>query len=154
MGTNYRETVNRPVGIDKYGEIYVVSEFFKYADGFQGVTGDVVRAVEMSEIDDACTDDEMAECLRDIWAENVRADMTDDGLRDWINNNVPLDEYIDMRFEPADVDVEALHALTGGIGDVVRYAIVSCGRVFHADTEWARVFDADLLARINAWEGN
>ena len=77
MGTNYREKINAPVGIDKYGDIYVVSEFFKYADGFQGVTGDVVR-----------------------------------------------------------------------------YAIVGCGRVFRAGVEWARVFDADLLARINEWEGN
>ena len=149
-----RETVNRPVGIDKYGDIYVVSEFFKYADGFQGVTGDVVAAVEMREIDEACTDDEMAEYLRDVWVESVRADMTDDGLTDWIRDSVTLEEYIDMRFEPADVDVEALNALKGGIGDVVRYAIVGCGRVFHAETEWTRVFDADLLARINAWEGN
>ena len=147
-----RETVNRPVGIDKHGEIYVADEFFKYADGFQGVTGDVVRAVEMWEVDEACTDDAMAEYLRDIWVEDVRADMTDDSLADWISANVTLDEYIDMRFEPADVDVEALNALTGN--DAVRYAIVGCGRVFHADTEWARVFDADLLARISAWEGN
>ena len=149
-----RETVNLPVGMGKYGDIYIVRDFFKYADGFQGVTGDVVRPVEMREIDEACTDDEMAEYLRDAWVENVRADMTDDGLTDWIDNNVTLEEYIDMRFEPADVDVEALHALTGGIGDVVRYAIVGSGRVFHAETEWARVFDADLLARINSWEGN
>ena len=149
-----RETVSRPVGIDKYGDIYVVSEFFKYAGGFQGVTGDVVRAVEMWEIDKACEDDEMEEYLRDAWVEAVRSDMTDASLADWIRDNVPLEEYIDMRFEPANVDVEALHALTGGIGDVVRYAIVGCGRVFHAETEWARVFDADLLARINEWEGN
>ena len=149
-----RETVNLPVGIDKYGNIYVADEFFKHADGFQGVTGDVVRPVEMSEIDEACTDEAMAEYLRAIWAEQVRADMTDDGLADWINDNVTLEEYIDMRFEPADVDVEALHALTGGIGDVVRYAIVGCGRVFSSGIEWSRVFDAELLARINAWEGN
>ena len=149
-----REAVNLPVGIDKHGDIYIARDFFKHGDGFQGVTGDVVRAVEMREIDEACADDEMAEYLRDIWVENVRADMTDDGLADWIDNNVPLEEYIDMRFEPADVDVEELHALTGGIGDVVRYEVVGCGRVFHAGTEWVRVFDADLLARINEWEGN
>ena len=149
-----RETVNLPVGIDKHGEIYIADEFFKYGDGFQGVTGDVVRAVEMWEIDKACEDDEMEEYLRDAWVEAVRSDMTDASLADWIRDNVPLEEYIDMRFEPANVDVEALHALTGGIGDVVRYAIVGCGRVFHAETEWARVFDADLLARINEWEGN
>ena len=147
-----RETVNLPVGMDKYGDIYVADEFFKYADGFQGVTGDVVRAVEMREIDEACTDDEMAEHLRDAWAEAVRADMTDDGLTDWISANITLDEYIDMRFEPADVDVEELNVLTGI--DAVRYAISECGLVFRVDTEWARVFDADLLARINEWEGN
>ena len=149
-----RETVNRPVGIDKYGDIYIVRDFFDHGKGFHGVTGDVVRAVEMWEIDKACEDDEMAEYLRDAWVEAVRADMTDDSLRDWIDNNVPLDEYLDMRFDPADVDVEALHALTGGIGDVVRYAISGCGRVFTREIEWARVFDADLLARINEWEGN
>ena len=154
MGTNYREKISEPVGIDKHGDIYIADEFFRHGDGFQGVTGDVVRAVEMWEIDKACTDDEMAEYLRDIWAENVRIDMTDDGLTDWISANITLDEYIDMRFEPADVDVEELHALTGGIGDVVRYEVIGCGRVFHADTEWSRVFDADLLARINSWEGN
>ena len=148
------ETVSLPVGIAKGGDIYIASEFFKYADGFQGVTGDVVRAVEMWEIDKACEDDEMAEYLRDVWVEAVRADMTDDSLRDWIDNNVPLDEYLDMRFDPARVDVEALHALTGGIGDVVRYAIVGCGRVFGREIEWTRVFDADLLARIYAWEAN
>ena len=60
-----REAVILPVGIDKHGDIYIVRDFFKYADGFQGVTGDVVRAVEMREIDKACEDDEMAEYLRD-----------------------------------------------------------------------------------------
>ena len=154
MATNYREAVNLPVGIDKYGDIYVTNEFFKYADGLQGVIGDVVRAVEMWEIDKACEDDEMAEYLRDAWVEAVRSDMTDDSLADWISDNVTLGEYIDMRFEPADVDVEELHALTGGIGDVVRYAISGCGRVFGREIEWSRVFDADLLARINEWEGN
>ena len=149
-----RETVNLPVGIDKHGDIYIARDFFKHGDGFQGVTGYVVRAVEMWEVDEACTDDAMAEYLRGIWVEDVSADMTDDGLADWISANVTLDEYIDMRFEPADVDVEELHALTGGIGDVVRYAISGCGRVFYADTELVRVFDADLLARINAWEAN
>ena len=147
-----RETVNLPVGIDKYGDIYVADEFFKYDDGFQGVTGAVVRPVEMREIDEACTDDVMAEYLRDAWAEAVRADMTDDSLRDWIRDNVTLEEYIEMVFESADVDVEALNALIGV--DAVRYAISGCGRVFHAETEWVRVFDADLLALINAWEGN
>ena len=154
MGTNYRETVNLPVGIDKYGDIYIARDFFNHGDGFQGVTGYVVRAVEMREIDEACTDDEMAEYLRDSWVEAVRYDMTDGSLADWINDSVTLDEYIDMRFEPADVDVEELHALTGGIGDVVRYEAVGGGRVFTSEIEWSRVFDADLLARINAWEGN
>lgn len=148
-----RIAVNKPVGIDVNGDIYIASEFFKYGDGFQGVTGDVVRSVEMREIDEACEDDNMAEYLRDAWAEQVRADMTDDGLTDWINDNVTLEEYIDMRFEPADVDVEALHALTGGIGDVVRYEIIGCGRVFGSDIEWSRVFDTALLARITEWEG-
>ena len=154
MGTDYREKINAPLGIDKHGDIYIARDFFDHGNGFQGVTVDVVRAVEMWEVDEACTDDEMAEYLRDIWVESVRADMTDDGLTDWISNNVTLGEYIDMRFEPADVDVEELHALTGGIGDVVRYAISGCGRVFGREIEWSRVFDADLLARINEWEGN
>lgn len=148
---NERIAVNKPVGIDKHGDIYIASDFFKYGDGFQGVTGDVVRSVEMWEIDDACTDDNMAEYLRDIWAEQVRADMTDDGLTDWINDNVTLEEYIDMRFEPADVDVEALNALIGI--DAARYAVIGCGRVFGSDIEWSRIFDVDLLARITEWEG-
>lgn len=148
-----RIAVNKAIGRDTSGDIYIARDFFKYSDTFKGVTGDVVRPVEMWEIDAACTDDEMAEYLRDAWAENVRADMTDDGLRDWINDNVPLDEYIDMRFEAADVDVEALNALRGNIGDVVRYAIIGCGRVFSRDIVWETLWDADTYNRIVEWEG-
>ena len=32
-----RETVNLPVGIDKYGDIYIVRDFFKYADRFDAI---------------------------------------------------------------------------------------------------------------------
>ena len=152
MGTNYREKINAPVGIDKYGDIYVVDEFFKHGDGFQGVTGDVVCPVTAEMISSALETDSKAEWAEDIWrADAGSANGTELGLEDW-TNEIPDDEYLDMLFDPADVDVEALNALTGN--DAVRYAIIGCGRVFHADTEWARVFDADLLARINEWEGN
>lgn len=147
-----RIAVNKPIGRTKDGDIYIVRDFFDYGDGFKGVTGDVVRAVEMWEIDRACEDDEMAEYLRVAWAEAVRSDMTDDGLTDWINDNVSLDEYIDSRFEPADVDVEALHSLNGGIGDVVRYAIIGCGRVFGREIEWAKLWEPDVYMQIRDWE--
>ena len=56
-----RETVNLPVGIDKYGDIYVADEFFKYADGFQGVTGDIVYPVTAEMIASALEDDSKME---------------------------------------------------------------------------------------------
>ena len=147
-----RETVNLPVGMDKYGDIYVADEFFKYADGFQGVTGDVVYPVTAEMISSALEADSKMEWAEEIWrADAGSSNGTELGLEDW-TNEIPDDEYLEMVFESADVDVEALNALTSN--DAVRYAISGCGRVFHADTEWARVFDADLLARINEWEGN
>lgn len=75
---------------------------------------------------------------------------TELGLEDW-TMEIPDDEYLDMLFDPADVDVEELHALAT-VGDVVRYALIGCGRVFSSEIEWARIFDADLLARITEWE--
>lgn len=147
-----RETVNLPVGIDKYGDIYVADEFFKYADGFQGVTGDVVYPVTAEMIASALETGSKTEWAVEIWrADAGSSNGTELGLEDW-TNEIPDDEYLEMVFEPADVDVAELNALTGN--DAVRYALVGCGRVFHAETEWARVFDADLLARISAWEGN
>lgn len=145
-----RIAIDAIIGRDVNGDIYIAREFFKYSDAFKGVTGDVVRPVEMWEIDAACTDDEMAEYLRDAWAEQVRADMTDDGLRDWINNNVPLDEYLEMRFESANVDEEALNALTGI--DAERYALIGCGRVFSRDIVWETLWDANTLDEILEWE--
>ena len=147
-----RETVNRPVGIDKHGEIYIADEFFKHGDGFQGVTGDVVYPVTAEMIASALEDVSKMEWAEEIWrADAGSSNGTELGLEEWAND-IPDDEYLDMVFEPAYVDVEALNVLTGI--DAVRYALSGCGRVFHADTEWARVFDADLLARINAWEAN
>ena len=147
-----RETLNLPVGMDKYGDIYVVSEFFKYADGFQGVTGDIVYPVTAEMIASALEDDSKMEWAEEIWrADAGSTNGTELGLKEW-TNEIPDDEYLEMVFESADVDVEALNALTGN--DAVRYALSGCGRVFHAETEWVRVFDADLLARIIAWEAN
>ena len=143
---------NRPVGIDKHGDIYIARDFFKYADDFQGVTGDVVYPVTSEMITYALETDSKLEWAEEIWrADAGSANGTDLGLEDW-TNEIPDDEYLEMVFESANVDVEALNALTGI--DAVRYAISGCGRVFHAGTEWVRVFDADLLARINEWEGN
>ena len=147
-----RETVNLPVGIDKYGEIYVADEFFKHGDGFQGVTGDIVYPVTAEMIASALETDSKMEWAEEIWRSDAGStNGTELGLEDW-TNEIPDDEYLEMVFESADGDVEALNALTGI--DAVRYALSGCGRVFHAETEWTRVFDADLLARINAWEGN
>ena len=150
MGTNYREKINAPVGIDKYGDIYVADEFVKYGDSFQGVTGDIVYPVTAEMISSALETDSKMEWVEDAWrADAGSANGTELGLEEW-TNEIPDDEYLEMVFESADVDVEALNALTGN--DAVRYALVGCGRVFHEETEWTRVFDTDLLARISAWE--
>ena len=147
-----RETVNLPVGIDKHGDIYIARDFFKHGDGFQGVTGDVVYPVTAEMISSALETDSKLEWAEEIWrADAGSSNGTELGLEDW-TNEIPDDEYLDMVFDTADADVEALNALTGN--DAVRYEVVGCGRVFHAETEWVRVFDADLLARINEWEGN
>jgi hypothetical protein len=152
MGTNYCEKINAPVGIGKYGDIYIARDFFDHGDCFRGVTGDIVYPVTAEMISSALEADSKMEWAEDTWrADAGSANGTELGLEDW-TNEIPDDEYLEMVFESADVDVEALNALTGI--DTVRYALSGCGRVFHADTEWARVFDADLLARINAWEGN
>ena len=152
MGTNYREKINAPVGIDKHGDIYVARDFFKYGDGFQGVTGDIVYPVTAEMIESALEADSKMEWAEEIWrADAGSTNGTELGLEEW-TNEIPDDEYLEMVYESVDVDVEELNALIGV--DAVRYAISGCGRVFHADTEWARVFDADLLARINAWEAN
>ena len=147
-----RETVNLPVGINKHGDIYIARDFFDHGDGFQGVTGDIVCPVTAEMITSALEADSKMDWAEEVWrADAGCANGTELGLEDW-TNEIPDDEYLEIVFESADVDVEALNALTGN--DAVRYAIVGCGRVFHAETEWVRVFDADLLARINAWEGN
>ena len=147
-----RETVNLPVGIDKSGDIYIARDFFKHGDGFQGVTGDVVYPVTAEMISSALETDSKTEWAEEIWRSDAGStNGTELGLEDW-TNEIPDDEYLETVFESADVDVEALNALTGI--DAVRYALSGCGRVFHAETEWMRVFDADLLARINVWEGN
>ena len=147
-----RETVNRPVGIDKHGDIYIADEFFRHGDGFQGVTGDVVYPVTDEMITSALETESKMEWAEDMWrADAGITNGTEFGLAEWVDE-FPDDEYLNMVYEFADVDVEALNALTGN--DAVRYALSGCGRVFHADTEWVRVFDADLLARINSWEAN
>ena len=103
-------------------------------------------------IDDALEMDNKMEWAEGTWRSDAGStNGTELGLEDW-TNEIPDDEYLEMVFESANVDVEALNALTGV--DAVRYAISGCGRVFHADTEWSLVFDAELLARINEWEGN
>ena len=157
MGTNYREKISEPVGIDKHGDIYIADEFFRHGDGFQGVIGDVVYPVTDEMITSALETESKMEWAEDMWrADAGITNGTELGLAEWIDefpdDEFPDDEYLDMVYEFADVDVEALNALTGN--DAVRYALSGCGRVFTSEVRWARVFDADLLARINTWEGN
>lgn len=147
-----RIAVNKPIGRDINGDIYIARDFFDHGDGFRGVTCDTVYPVTQAMVDEALTDDFKAEYFEEVWrADAGSSNGTELGLEEWIAE-IPDDEILEMVYETADVDVEELNALSGN--DAARYALSGCGRVFHANTEWARVFDADLLARINAWEGN
>lgn len=135
------------IGRDVNGDIYIARDFFKYSDGFKGVTGDVVYPVTQEMIEAL----DKAEYLEDAWREDAGStNGTELGLDDWADE-IPDDEFLDMAFEPADVDVEALNVLTGI--DAERYAISGCGRVFSRDIVWETLWDADTLKRVIEWEG-
>lgn len=77
--------INKLVGI-KDGEIYVLSECFKYGDGFKGCTGYSMSPLTQEEIDQA--NDASYNDLEDIWRECVSSGGTLQGYEEWFEEAV------------------------------------------------------------------
>ena len=77
--------INKLVGI-KDGEIYVLSECFKYDDNFKGCTGYSMRPLTQEEIDQA-NDSSYAE-LEYIWRDIVSSGGTLQGYEEWFEEAV------------------------------------------------------------------
>lgn len=90
--------INKLVGI-KDGEIYVLSECFKYSDGFKGCTGYSMRPLTQEEIDQA--NDSSYGDLEYIWRESVSAGGTLLGYEEWFEEAVDEARSSDLYF-PCD----------------------------------------------------
>ena len=77
--------INKLVGI-KDGEIYVLSECFKYDDNFKGCTGYSMRPLTQEEIDDA--NDASNGDLEYIWRDIVSNGGTLQGYEEWFEEAV------------------------------------------------------------------
>ena len=77
--------INKLVGI-KDGEIYVLSECFKYSDDFKGCTGYSMRPLTQEEIDRA--NDASYGNLEDVWRDIVSSGGTLQGYEEWFEEAV------------------------------------------------------------------
>lgn len=163
--TRISNKINKIVGI-RNGAVYVLEETFQYGDkGMKGAVGYSMCPLTQKEIENRSD----PQNLRDLWVEAVRADATDLGLDDWVEDleyNMDSDQYYpfeDTSFRaefkellensPARIK-KKIQEFFGVEGvDYVDWSSCSCGRCFSADDEWDEVLNKGVLETIKQFEG-
>lgn len=153
------------VGI-RDGAVYVLEETFQHGDkGMKGAVGYSMVPLTQEEINGRSD----PQNLRDLWVEAVRADATDLGLDDWVEDleySMDSDQY--YPFEDTSFRAEFKELLENsstrvkrkiqeafGVEgeDYVDWSSCSCGRIFSADDEWDEVLNKKVLEIIKQFEG-
>ncbi len=161
--TRTSNKINVIVGI-RDGAVYVLEETFQYEDGMKGAVGYSMRPLTQEEIDSASD----PQNLRDFWVEAVKADDTDLGLDEWVEDlecNMNSDQY--YPFEDTSNRTEFKELLENSSArikkkiqevfgvegkDYVDWSVCSCGRCFSADDEWYEVLNKEALKIIRQFE--
>lgn len=163
--TRISNKLNVIVGI-RDGAVYVLEETFQYGDvGMKGAVGYSMRPLTQEEIDSASD----PQNLRDLWVEAVRADATDLGLNEWVEDleyNMESDQH--YPFEDTSFRAEFKELLENSSAriqrkiqevfgvegeDYVDWSVYTCGRSFSADNEWDEVLNRGALEIIKHFEG-
>lgn len=157
--------INKIVGI-RDGAVYVLEETFQYGDkGMKGAVGYSMRPLTQEEIDSASD----SQNLRDLWVEAVKADVTDLGLDEWVEDlEYGMDSNQHYPFEDTSFRTEFKKLLENSSAriqrkiqdvfgvegeDYVDWSACSCGRCFSADDEWDEVLNKGALEIIKEFEG-
>ena len=119
------------VGIDSENCIVILNDSFKYADGFRGITGSILRPVYTADYEYETSIDGLEEYCRDSWEYAVQTHSTELGLSAWIDSMyfelVP--ERFDFEYLDADKLAE-LESVVPSASDVVGYEHIGGGRIF------------------------
>lgn len=134
MTESKRTEYNTVLGKTETGGIYVLSDTFRYSDGFHGATGAVLEPVTQEQIDTALKQADKTEWYEELWRQDAGAtNGTELSLKDWVAQ-IPDDDYIESRFEEFnDLSTEEIAAALGD-EPPARYQLVGIGRIFSADT--------------------
>jgi len=87
--TRQEEKIKQLVGINKYGEIVMCDDLFKYSDNFKGAIGfifEVLNKEKADRINELVKDGDYG--YEDLWRECVHGGHTTDGLTEWLENVV------------------------------------------------------------------
>ena len=163
--TGISNEINKIVGI-RDGAVYVLKETFQYGDkGMRGAVGYSMRPLTQEEIDSASD----PQNLRDLWVEDVKADATDLGLNEWVedleynmdsNQHYPLEdtsfrtEFKELLENSSARIKRKIQEAFGVEGeDYVDWSVCSGGRCFSADDKWDEVLNRGALEIIKEFEG-
>lgn len=163
--TKISNKIHKIVGI-KDGAVYVLEETFQSGDkGMKGAVGYSMRPLTQEEIDNASD----PQNLRDLWVEAVKADETDLGLDEWVENlEYDMDSDQHYPFEDTSFRTNFKYLLENSSArikkkiqevfgvegeDYVDWSSYSCGRCFSADDEWDEVLNKGALESIKQFEG-
>lgn len=119
------------VGIDSENYVVILEDSFKYADGFRGITGSVLRPVYTDEYDYELSAEGLAEYYRDTWMFDVETRSTDLGLSEWVD--LLYFELVQERFDFVDLNADKLTELGSvmpNANDIAGYEVISVGRIF------------------------
>ena len=119
------------VGIDSENCIVILNDSFKYADGFRGTTGTILRPVYTAEYDSELSVESLAEYYRDAWEYDVQTHSTELVLSEWIDilYFAIVPERFDFEYLDADKLAE-LESVVPSASDVVGYEHIGGGRIF------------------------
>lgn len=141
---------NKLVG-EKNGEYYFCDYIFDDGKGFKGATATILVPVSKEEYDERTSLEGAKERFEDLWRETVKDGGTEDSLEDWCQS------IIDTDGDDAFFDFSGCN-LWEQLRDKFpedEYPVFECiggGRSFSKENDFDRVFDQELLKKIQEVE--
>lgn len=140
----------------KENEFYFVDDIFKYDDGMQGVTGTILVPVSKEEYEDRTSNEAKYDYLDNSgsWEEAVKSGRTEESKQDYYQNIIDIagDELI-FDFSGSDL-WDQLRSIDY---DEENYPVIECvggGRCFKSKNNFDKVFDKELLKKVEMQEEN
>lgn len=152
-----RTNINQVVGIQAYGEIYVLDSLFKHRDDFMGATGTIIYPVSKEQYEYATSTEALEERFEDIWQISVQEAGETRGLSEFVQ---------DIYMWDGDESVFDMGGISWDVEDHIRevmgyseeeYPVLECvgaGRIFSSTDidDMVKTYNTELWLDIYRYE--